>query len=50
MIITLMCVLKLLPYSGNLLWEEIFANHTILLSEETFTFLLLYSQQEMHRR
>ena len=24
------------PYSGNLLWEEIFANQAILLSEEIF--------------
>ena len=28
--------LKLIPYSGNLLREEIFANLAILLSEEIF--------------
>ena len=30
-------MLPMLPYSRNLLREEIFADHTILLSEKIFT-------------
>ena len=41
---------QVLPYSGILLQEEIFANHMDFLRRYICNFWLLYPQQEIHIR
>ena len=40
----------IIPYSGNLLREEIFVNSPILLSEEMFAIFEYYIHSKIHRR